>query len=140
VAPDYELIAYMPFRYTIDKNRQLVVSRGSGVLTKNELLSYRHQLRSDPNFDESFWRLIDLTEVTDIQVSADEISFLAQLNTGSPQARRAIVANRALFNRLARMYEVMEQKLGGQVELTQVFADLPSAERWLGLDEPPRST
>ena len=111
------------------------MSKGSGVLTKNELLAHRQQLRSDPKFDESFSRLIDLTEVTDIQVSVDEISFLAQLNTGSPEVRRAIVANRALFYRLARMYEMMTQNLGGQVESTQLFEDLPSASRWLGLDD-----
>jgi len=35
----------MPFRYTIDKERRLIVSKGWGILTKNELLAYRHQLR-----------------------------------------------------------------------------------------------
>jgi hypothetical protein len=74
----------MHFRYTIGKARWLVVGKGSGVLTKNELVAYRQQLGSDPDFDESFWRLIDLTEVTDIQFSSDDISVLAPFNTVCP--------------------------------------------------------
>ena len=106
-------------------------------LTKNELFAYRHQLRSDPSFDKGFWRLIDLTEVTDIQVSIDEISFWSQFNTGLPTVRRAFVANRAFSLALVRMYEMMCQNSAGKVESTKVFEDLPSARRWLGLDDPP---
>jgi hypothetical protein len=125
----------MPFRYTIDKQLRLVVCKGWGVLTKNELLAFRHQLRSDPNFDESFWRLVDLTEVTDIQVPTDEISFWSQFNTASPNVRRAIVANPAFFPALARLYEMMRRNSGDREELTKVFEDLPPARQWLGLDD-----
>jgi len=129
----------MPFRYTIDKERRLIVSKGWGILTKNELLAYRHQLRSDPNFDESFWRLIDLTEVTDIQVPTDEISFWSQFNIGSTSVRRAIVASPAFFSALDRLYETMGRISGGKGELTKVFEDLQPARQWLGLDDaPPR--
>jgi hypothetical protein len=114
------------------------VSKGWGVLTKNELLAFRHQLRSDPNFDESFWRLIDLSEVTDIQIPTDEVSFWSQFNTGSSNVRRAIVANPALFSALDRLYEMMGRISGGKGELTKVFEDLQPARQWLGLDDAPR--
>ena len=41
----------MPAFYKIDKQRGLVLSSGSGVLTKSDLVTHMQQLLHDPEFD-----------------------------------------------------------------------------------------
>jgi len=126
----------MPFTYAIDSERRLVVSTGSGVLSTADILAHIDRLRTDPNFDPNFRQLMDFTEVTEAQLPSDEIRHLAQMTLFSSQSQRAIVVGgNPLFFGLARMYEMSLHGSGIEAAWIQVFEDLNSARRWLGLDD-----
>ena len=80
----------------------------------------------DPNFAE----IVDLTEVTRMNLSADEMRVLAQKSPFSPSARRAIVVpdNDLVFG-LARMYEILRE-LQGETGI-RIFHTLDEALSWV---------
>ena len=82
----------MPEFYKIDKERRLVLTTGSGVLTLAEAVSHMDKLSKDPDFDPSFSQIVDFTQVTRIELSSDEIRRLAQRTIFSATSRRAFIA------------------------------------------------
>jgi len=126
----------MPFTYAIDNERRLVVSTGSGLLTAADIVAHIEGLRGDPNFDAGFRQLMDFTQVTEARLPSDEIRRLAQISVFSSRSQRAIVVGgNPLFFGLARMYEMSLHGSGIEAAWIQVFEDLNSARRWLGLDD-----
>jgi len=131
----------MPYTYAIDNERRLVLSTGSGVLTTADIVAHIDRLRSDPNFHPNFRQLMDFTQVTEAQLPSDEIRRLAQITLFSSRSQRAIVVpSSPFFYGLARMYEMSLHGSGTEGAWTQVFEDLDSAKRWLGLDDAPIET
>jgi hypothetical protein len=53
----------MPIFYKIDKDRKLVLSTGSGFVTKMEALAHQDQVLNDPDFDPSFSQLADFGQL-----------------------------------------------------------------------------
>ena len=58
----------MPAFYKIDKERKLVMSAGSGYVTKAQVLAYQKQLSNDPDFHPSFSELADFAQVTKVDI------------------------------------------------------------------------
>lgn len=80
----------MPAFYKIDKDRRLVLTTGSGVYTLADAVSHMDKLTKDPDFDPRFSQIVDFTQVTRIELSADEIRRLAQRTIFSGSSRRAL--------------------------------------------------
>jgi hypothetical protein len=122
----------MPITYVIDEERRLVVTTGSGVLTAAEIRAHEVRLKTNARFDPTFYELVDVTLVTKAPISADELRLLASAQVFSPKSRRAIIANRPVTFGLARMFEILREISGTEVETIHVFEDRASAMRWLG--------
>jgi hypothetical protein len=119
----------MPVSYVIDKQNKLVVGTATGVLTEGDILHSRRQIRSDPDFDPSFSQLGDLTAVTSIDLSADEVRYLAQSSIFHPTTRRALVGESLEIYGLARMFSIV-RGLRGDREI-RVFRTRDEALAWL---------
>ena len=59
----------MPATYWIDVGRRLVLSRGWGVFTEQDLLGHFTTLGADPNFQSTFSQLADLRRVERAELS-----------------------------------------------------------------------
>ena len=57
----------MPTFYKIDRQRRLVMTTYSGVLTAADALGHQAKLLKDPDFDPTFSQLFDVTHVTDVK-------------------------------------------------------------------------
>jgi hypothetical protein len=51
----------MPAFYKIAKDRRLVLSTASGVLTLEDVLAHQDQILADPDFNPQYSQLLDLT-------------------------------------------------------------------------------
>jgi hypothetical protein len=120
----------VPATYTIDCERQLVRSRIWGPATEAEVLEHNQRLKTDPLFDPKFRQFADMSEVTEILVSAGVIQETAHDAFFAPGVRRAFVAKDDACYGLARMYALYAESLG---QLVHVFRDVTEAEAWLGL-------
>ena len=119
----------MPTFYKIDKERKLVMSTYSGVLTIADALGHQQSLPKDPDFDPSFSQLFDVTHVTDVQLTAEDVRTLARTSVFSPDSRRAILVDSDLKFGLARMFEVLRDTMGEKG--IRVFRDLDDALDWI---------
>ncbi len=120
----------MPVTYQIDAERSLVRSRAWGVLTGEEIHAHYRRLFADPGFTPAYRQLVDLREVTRVEVARDRIREIAADFAFSPDSRRAYVASADVAFGTARMLEAYVELAGGQIE---VFREMRAAEEWLGV-------
>ena len=132
-----DILAKVPFSYVVYKEHRLVVSSGSGLVTWEEIKARQDETKTDPGFDPSFNQIVDLRSATRIQMSGDQARMLASRQIFSAQSRRAFVATNPSIFGMGRMWEIYTEfsKTPSQI---RVFADLPSALKWLGLESLPQ--
>lgn len=82
----------MPTFFKIYKERRLVMSTVSGVVAMADALAHRQNLQKHADFDPSFSQLVDLSNVTKIELSHEDIERPAQDAIFSLNSRRAALA------------------------------------------------
>jgi len=127
----------MPCSYVIDRERRLVVSTAWDRVTFAEVMIHQDQLRSDPAFDPNFNQLVDATAVDGVDASVEEVKKAASRRTFSSSALRAFVATNPEVFGIGRLLGA-HMGMGRVPQQVHVFYDIPSALKWLGLDEDPR--
>jgi len=128
----------MPFSYVVYKEQQLVISTGSGRVTRAEIKQRQDQTKTDPDFDPEFNQIVDLTAVTDFEMSIDEFKSLAQRKVFGSKSRRAFVAARPHIFGMGRLWAAYSDMSDDDPSKIHVFYDLPSALKWLGLESLPQ--
>ena len=119
--------------YEIDKERRLITSTASGVITLREVWAHQEKLGKDPDFDASFAQLLDVTQVTKLEIGSEDVRRIAESDSFSPNPRLAIVATSSLVFGMARMFQIFREMKGE--EKTRVFRDRDEALAWvLGRD------
>ena len=121
----------MPADYRIDKNRRLVFSFASGLLSKEDVLSHMDRISVDPDFDPTFSQLLDFTKVTDIGFGPAEVREFAERNIFAPHSRRAFLVQNDLHFALARMFEI-HRDLRGETGIA-VFRTMEEAMEWIAV-------
>jgi hypothetical protein len=119
----------MPFSYKIDKERRLMKSTASGVITMADALAHQEELLKDPEFDLSFGQLIDVTQVTGVEIGSSDLRALSQTRVHSPTSHRAILASGDLVFGLARMFAIFRETMG-ETGIC-VFRNLEDALEWV---------
>ena len=128
----------MPFSYVVYKEQRLVISTGSGRVSQAEIKERQDQTAHDPEFDPEFDQIVDLTAVTDFEMSIDEFTALARRKVFASRSRRAFVASAPHIFGMGRLWEAHSALSDDDPSKIQVFYDLPSALKWLGLEADPR--
>ena len=119
----------MPAFYKIDKDRRLVLTTAWGVFTYADALSHQRKPTEDPDFDPRFSQIADFTQVTQFDVTDDDVHRFAQSSIFSPVSRRAILMpNEAAFG-LGRMYEILRGFEGEKG--IRVFRTIEEALEWV---------
>lgn len=119
----------MPSFFKIDKERRFVLSSGNGVFNREEALAHQIRLLSDPDFDPSYSQLVDFTQITKFDLSAEDIRQMAQRKVFSPDSRRAILVPNELAFGLGRMFESLRNTAGERG--IRVFRNLEEALDWV---------
>jgi len=119
----------MPSSYVIDKERKLVITTAWGDCNTDDVLEFRKQVLKDRDFDPSFSQLADLTGVTRVDVSPDEVRMLAAKSPFSPQSRRALVAENQMVFGISKMFGILRNLRGEK--LIRVFRTRSEALDWL---------
>jgi hypothetical protein len=134
--PDKDVLEWdrkMRVRYSIDKQRRLIVTTAEWSVMFDDIRGHQDRLLADPDFDASFDQLIDTTPATKFDISADEVRILAQRRIVSPESRRAFVATVLDIYGLGRMMEVYHEDL--EYADVHVFYSMDEALKWLGRDQ-----
>jgi hypothetical protein len=118
----------MPQFYKIDKERRLVLSAASGVFSR-DAVGHMQELSKDPDFDPSYFQIADFTQVTKIELIAQDVHELAQRSVLSPQSRRALLVRNDVAYGLGRMFGMLPRKPGRNGDSR--FRNLEEALDWV---------
>lgn len=121
----------MPYSYLIDLEREVVFSKIWGTLTDEHVAAHATGLKEDPRFDSEFNQIIDMRELSDLQVTGPGIRRVAQLVPFRPDARRAFVVGTGQAEALSRILFAYTE---AGVDRYKVFRALPPAMEWVRLD------
>lgn len=119
----------MPVLTSIDMERKLVLTIGSGAVRDEDFLQARKEVLGDPRFDPSFDRLWDFSAVTEEQVSEATIEHLVGTSPFVGDVLRAVVASMSP-KALARVVEFVSssRRLNRRIA---VFPNREAAESWI---------
>lgn len=132
-APSRAGAAGMPIESHIDVPRRLVQTKCSGVVRFDEVKNHQDRLLSDPDFDPTFDQIINLLDMTSLEVSPDEAMTLAQRKLFSRTSRRALVAASDMQFGIARMLQTYNE-LGKVGSNDHVFRDIGLCPNMAGPD------
>jgi len=115
-------------QFVVDAGRRLVAVRFGKKLTVADIERYSKLLRLNPAFQPDYSEIVDLTEVKELDLQADDFLKLAdKIDPFSPEAKRAFVARSSVQNHAARMHKVLRSQRN-----IEIFNSVEEAERWIG--------
>lgn len=120
----------MPLSFVIDKQRRLVISTASGIVTYSEVATHQVGLKNHPDFDPTFDQLIDGTGITKIAVTVEEIRTVARQRLFGAESRQAFATSSDFAYGMARMFEIYREA-SGSGRPVRVFNSLQAAHEWL---------
>lgn len=113
--------------FFVDTGKRCVTVKFSGELVADEIAMYAKCLLSDAGFNPTFSEIVDLTQVTDFKLQANDFIKLAdKIDPFWPEAKRAFVARTPVQNHAARMHKILrsERKI-------EIFQSIEEAQRWI---------
>jgi hypothetical protein len=114
-------------RHDVDPERRLVIVTFGKKLTVKDIERYAAILRANPIFQPAFSEIVDLSQVEEIDLQADEFIRLAdQIDPFSTDARRAFVARTSIQNHAARMHKILRTQRN-----IEIFRTVAEATRWI---------
>ncbi len=114
--------------YTIIPEERLVSVRFGRCLSLREVQGYVAALCTDPAFESDFSEIVDLSEVEELQLSADHALTLADIvDPFVAGTRRAFVARTGMQVHAARMHQILRN----DEENIRIFASLTEARQWI---------
>ncbi|MDB4900593.1 MAG: hypothetical protein JWN53_2401 [Gemmatimonadetes bacterium] len=126
----------MAIKYTIDQTRGLVRGHAFGVLTSEQLRDQYARMMADPSLRHDYRQLVDLREVTEVQVDEGELRAAATMYLFDAGIRRAFVVSGDAAYRFAVRFASHARETG---QFIQVFRSMDEAEEWLEIAAPPES-
>lgn len=119
--------------YTISSAERVVFVRFGRKLTARDIAEYAAALRQDPAFDAGFSELVDLTQVEELVLGAEQAMELADhIDPFSYESKRAFVTRNPAMIHAARMHQILRRA----PKNIAIFDSIEKAERWLGIAAP----
>lgn len=118
----------MPANFVINEKLRTVFSRGAGVLTLADIVGHMDRLQADPQFNPDFNQIIDFTDVTQLDLTVEQIEQLAKRNIFSARSRRAYVVAADLLFGMGRMFASLREAEGETGII--IFREMPPAIVW----------
>ncbi len=113
--------------YEIDVGRRVVSVKFRKRVTVREIEKYAASLRADPLFNPDFSEMVDMSDVEELDLSADEFIRLAdRVDPFATGAKRAFVIRDAVQNHAARMHKILRMQPN-----FSIFHSVVEATRWL---------
>jgi hypothetical protein len=117
----------LPAQHLIDVERKCVIVTFGSRLTVEDVARYSRLLQSNAAFHPSFCEIVDLRQVEQLDLTADDFLRLAdQVDPFSPDTKRAFVVQTSVQEHAARMHKVLRAPRN-----IQIFRSIEEADRWL---------
>ncbi len=122
----------MAISYSIDVDRQLILTVASGTLSDDDLIQFKIRLVRDPDFKAGMCEISDLRDVVNFNITTNGVRRLVMQDEKDARLVRthklAIVTSQTIIYGMARMYQTLTQKNIAEVN---VFRDIEKAQAWI---------
>ena len=126
----------MPITYRVDQVYCVVLAEAQGVLTDEDLRVYVETVLSDVAVRPGFNELVDLRDVTKLEVSnagfSRVVNGILDFEQQLRNTRIALVTSARNAVEIARVHKLVGTSLPTTVRL-DLFRDMSAAQAWLGL-------
>jgi len=113
--------------YVIDPGSGIVHVKFAKKLTIAAIERYANRVRSNPEFRPDYAEIVDLTQVEEVELQAEDFLTLAdEIDPFTPEAKRAFVVRGAVQSHAARMHKALRPK-----RTIEIFHSIEDAERWI---------
>jgi hypothetical protein len=132
----------MPIDHVIDHEHRLVLARGRGTFSDQDVFNYQREVWSLPEI-AGYDELMDLTEVKAIPEASNErlcelASLAVEMDTSGKRSRFAIIAPEDLGFGLASMFATFRGADERSKKEVAVFRTRAEAFAFLGVPDTPR--
>jgi hypothetical protein len=115
--------------YVLDPRKRFVSVRFHKKVTAIDIERYAASLRANPAFDPDFSEIVDMSEVEELDLKAEEFIRLAdKVDPFSVQAKRAFVVHNETQHHAARIHKILRTQRN-----FSIFWSLEDARRWIGV-------
>ena len=97
----------MPVQVVVDRNKKLVVTTYSGEVTNADVARQIAEIKQQAPYGSGYRAITDFTEVTQFEVSSDEIRSVADSKSPLAQAQRVMVAPSDVTYGTSRMFQML---------------------------------
>ena len=122
----------MPIEYEIIESQRLIIAKGSGVITGEEILDHLETLANDYRYISPMKKLVDYRLVDNIAVSTDEQWQIADrkndLNTKFDGEKCAFISPKDINFGQSQVHQALVE---GYNLSTEVFRSVKDALSWL---------
>jgi len=96
----------MPVSLSIDREQRLVYSAFLGVVTQEDLVGQPGRILAHPSFDPAYTDILDFSSATEMQVSDETLSRMAEEKSiFNPEAIHIVIAPRGLIAKMAKQFQ-----------------------------------
>ena len=125
----------MAIEYEIIEDKRLVIAKGSGVVTGNDVISHLETLAADERYVAPMKKLVDYSSIDSIRQSNEEVIIIARkkeaLKRKFTGERCAFVSPADLTFGIARVHQALIDSTGIN---TNVFRRIEEALEWLDVE------
>jgi hypothetical protein len=119
----------MSANFVINEGHRIVFSLAAGQLTYADCVGHMDRLLADARFRPDMRQIIDFNDVSDVELTNDQIRELAARTVFGSGSRRAFVASTDVLYGLARMFQT-HREFEGETGIA-IFRDMAEATMWV---------
>ena len=121
----------MPVNVRVDRSQKLVVTTYSGHVTDKDVAHQIAQVERNAPYDGDYRAITDFTNVTQFEISSDQIRLVAESKSPLENARRVIVAPTDVAYGTSRMFQMLSGKTRPNITVVRTLSEAYEA---LGID------
>lgn len=122
----------MPVSVRVDRSRKLVVTTYSGHVTDGDVAHQIAEIGRNAPFEGEYRVITDFTQVTQFEISADQIRLVAESKSPLEKTRRVMVAPSDVAYGTSRMFQVLAGRTRPNISVVRTLDEAYTA---LEIDE-----
>lgn len=121
----------MPVSVRIDRIRKLVITTYSGHVTNADVARQIAEIERDAPYEGDYRVITDFTQVSQFEISSDQIRLVAESKSPLEKAQRVMVAPSDVAYGTSRMFQMLAGRTRPNISVVRTLED---AYKALGVD------
>ena len=113
----------MPVSVSIDSNRKLVITTYSGLVTDDDVARQISEIARQAPYDSTYRAITDFTQVTQFEISSEQIRRVAESKSPLEKAQRVMVAPSDETYGTSRMFQTLAGRTRPNISVVRTMEE-----------------